>query len=133
MKQARENIDSIWEDNKNLSEPKEIQECFAQYYKQLFSAEPVRKEQDNARKLIMSLVPKLLDNEDSKMLEATISKKEIKEAIEALSNDKSPGPDGFPVEFYKENVEWIVDDLHEIYSKAIHKGSLGENINQGLI
>lgn len=129
MKQARENIDSIWEDNKNLSEPNEIIECFAQYYKQLFSAEPVSEKQENARKLIMSLVPKLLDKEDSRILQGGFSKEEIKEAIDALSNVKSPGPNGFPVEFYKDNVEWIMDDLHELYSEAIHKGSMRENIN----
>lgn len=49
----------------------------------------------------MSLVPKLINKEDSKLLEMDITKEEIRGAILVLSNDKSPRPNGFPVEFYK--------------------------------
>lgn len=81
----------------------------------------------------MSLVPKIIDKEDNKLLEMDITKEEIRGAISALSNDKSPSPDGFPVQFYKESIGWFVDDLYSLYIEAIIKGSLGKNVNQGLI
>lgn len=54
-------------------------------------------------------------------------------AISSMGNSRSPRPDGFPVEFYKKNIEWIVDDLHDLYLEAISKGTLRREINQGLI
>lgn len=62
-----------------------------------------------------------------------ITRDEIKNAILSLSNDKSPGPDGFPIEFYKMNIDWVPDDLTKLYEEAICKGTLGKEINQGLI
>lgn len=43
----------------------------------------------------------ILAPEDVESLEAPISVLEIEAAIESLNNNKTPGPDGVPWEFYK--------------------------------
>lgn len=46
------------------------------------------------------LLPKLQDD-DRELLNANISEKEILQSINSLQNNKSPGPDGFPIECCK--------------------------------
>ncbi|XP_059072101.1 uncharacterized protein LOC131872684 [Cryptomeria japonica] len=58
---------------------------------------------------------------------------DINNAINSLKNDKTPGPDGLPIEFYKANQHWIAKDLLEIYNEALAQGSLGPSINKGII
>ena len=50
-----------------------------------------------------------------------------------MADDKSPGCDGFPCEFYKHLWEKIGPDLHKVYLEAYHSKSLGAIINKGNI
>ena len=45
-------------------------------------------------------VPQLAADEND-ILTAPFLEKEVFEAISQMKNNKAPGPDGFPVEFYK--------------------------------
>ncbi|XP_057839519.2 uncharacterized protein LOC131049476 [Cryptomeria japonica] len=90
-------------------------------------------DQGRARDLIKSLVPKLLNEEDCSHIGKHLSKEEVEQAITSLSNDKSPGLDGLLVEFYKANLNWISEELLDLYEEAIDRGSLGKEINQELI
>lgn len=42
-----------------------------------------------------------LSPDDALSLEGNISDQEIEGAIKAMNNSKAPGPDGLPLEFYK--------------------------------
>ena len=42
-----------------------------------------------------------LSNEDAEKLEGEIKLKELSDALKILKNEKSPGLDGFTVEFFK--------------------------------
>ena len=50
-----------------------------------------------------------------------------------MANDKTPGLDGFPCEFYKTFWDMIGPDLLHVYQEAMHTGSLGALINKGNI
>lgn len=78
-------------------------------------------------------MPRKISEDESIQLAAEISKEEIKREILAMSNDKSSGIDGLPVEFYKVFIDWICEDLHRVYMEDLAKGSLGHDTNQGLI
>lgn len=71
--------------------------------------------------------------DESNLLKSKIIVHEIKDAIRALKDNKAPGPDGLLVEFYKTNIDWIADDLYDIYNEALATGTLGEFINRGII
>ena len=47
-------------------------------------------------------------------LEAPLSMKELEEIVKELPNNKSPGLDGLPFEFYKENFHLIQEDLKKM-------------------
>ena len=42
-----------------------------------------------------------MSDADNDILVAPFSEKEVFDAIAQMKNNKAPGPDGFPVEFYK--------------------------------
>lgn len=50
-----------------------------------------------------------------------------------MADDKAPGCDGFPSEFYKSLWPCIGPDLHKVYLEAFHSQSLGKMINRGNI
>lgn len=88
-----------------------------EYYKQLFGPP-----EDNYVSLDESRiedVPQLTAVEND-ILVAPFSEKEVFEAISQMKNNKAPGPDGFPTEFYKKCWHIIKGDLlplfHDLFS-----------------
>ena len=47
-----------------------------------------------------------------------------------MANDKAPGCDGLPCEFYKAFWEEIGLDLHKVYLEPYNSNSLGNIINK---
>lgn len=47
-----------------------------------------------------------------------------------MANDKAPGLDGFPYEFYKELWDLVGPNLLNFYKEAMINGSLGSIINK---
>ena len=69
-----------------------------EYYKQLFGPpEDSSVSLDGSR---LEDVPQLTADEND-ILVAPFSEKDVFDAITQMKNNKAPGPDGFPVEFYK--------------------------------
>ena len=78
--------------------PDGIERAHVDFYSSLFSPEEI--DYDRKRDLLDS-VNKTLGQADRELCERAISLAELTESINSLSLNKSPGPDGFPVEFYK--------------------------------
>ena len=74
-----------------------------------------------------------LSDECSDLVEKEIMLDEIKSTIKSIKNDKSPGVDGLPVEFYK--IFW--NDTHDIllysYNHSIGVGYLSISQQRGVI
>ena len=51
------------------------------------------------------------------ILTAKLTKEEIKKAIPETDNNKTPGLDGIPYEFYKTHIEEIAENLPDIFRK----------------
>ena len=71
--------------------------------------------------------------EDKVLLDRPISIGEIRDAIMDMHNDKAPGLDGLPVEFYKAHVNTLLPILLELYNEAYKRGKLNPSARQGLI
>ena len=69
------------------------------FYKKLYRTENVNEK--TQEKLLRNVKTKL-SKEKQTELDKPFTEKEIAKAIEKLQNGKSPGLDGFPIEFYKE-------------------------------
>ncbi|KAJ3598549.1 hypothetical protein NHX12_002058 [Muraenolepis orangiensis] len=63
-------------------------------------------------------------------LGAPISTAETQEAIRLLQNGKSPGPDGYIVEFYKAYSDQISPPLTKLYNKSFSNGRLPPTLSE---
>ena len=62
-----------------------------------------------------------------------LSPEEVAKAISALQTNKSPGPDGFPVEFYKAFSAELVPMLFNMYNESFESGSLPKTLREASI
>ena len=67
------------------------------------------------------------------MLEKRIEIEEIKNTVKQLKNNKSPGIDGLPAEFYKIFWNDIKDILFESFNFSIYSGKISISKRQGVI
>ena len=60
-----------------------------------------------------------MKNELNEQLTKSINKNETKQAIYQMENDKSPGIDGIPVEFYKTFYDTLENDLIQLHNNIL--------------
>ena len=78
--------------------PSEILKIQHEYYRKLYTK--VELPEDNLGYLDKLQAPKL-SVEDKDRLDQPIQPEEIVQAMKDFDNNKAPGPDGFPIEFYR--------------------------------
>ena len=79
---------------------KEIQQCFENYYKDLYTNLD-SAESSCIKHFLDSLDLPSIGSEQNKIMLADITRKELDNAISNLKTNKMPGTDGYPAEWYK--------------------------------
>ena len=72
----------------------------------------------NKNQLLTKILNKLQTQQNEK-IRSYINKNELKQAINQMENNKSPGLDGIPIEFYKTFYEVIENDLLQLYKSIL--------------
>lgn len=83
--------------------------------------------------VIKDHIPKKLDTSCSQFLDHTLSIDKLEHVVFSMAANKNPGIDGLSVEFYQIMWKYIKDGFYMVYLKALELGSLGLDINRGLI
>ena len=81
------------------------------FYKKLYTTEKVN---DRIQENLLRNIKTKLSKEKQTELDKPFFEKEIEKAIQKLQNGKSPGLDGFPIEFYKEYWYKIKDPVQPL-------------------
>jgi hypothetical protein len=111
----------------------DILQAFVHHYEQVFTAQAPSAASEHALHACLAVTPSRLAPEQYNFCEQKLTLSDLKEAVDSMANDKAPGCDGFPCEFYKAFWDDIGPDLHKVYLEAFAARSLGTLINKGNI
>ncbi len=110
----------------------QINHCFYEFYSELYTSESHKDEN-----LILSFFDKItlpsIDSETTAELETPFSVEEINASIMSMQNAKSPGPDGFPSEFYKKCKNKLSPLLSNVFEESFSSGTLPPTMRQAVI
>ena len=99
------------EDGQRLTDQSNILDETVNYYTNLYTAE--KELNKTEQEIFLNNVHRQLSESDKRELESNLSLKELKEALDDAENEKSPGCDGLPYEFYKQFWSLLGNDLLE--------------------
>eukprot|EP00253_Pinus_taeda_P022245 PITA_22245 len=122
-RRARNQIDKIEVDGRELKEQEEIKNAAFEHFKALLTADP----QQNDSASFLSVLESKIKEEHNSKLEQDPTEEEIREATFSMQQDKAPGPDGFSVAFYRQHWETIRKDFVRMVKNAFRKHKLGDN------
>ena len=130
-KKASDGINQLAEkqDGEIFTDRENILRIATNFYKNRYTSEKVNEKiQDK----LLGKIKTKLSKEVKDELDAPITVEEVEKAIDNLPRGKSPGIDGFPVEFYK--VFWTkIKTLFMAYLRAVKRDGLPNNRNVSII
>lgn len=100
------------------------------FYIQLFSATLLNVKEQN---FFLKALNFSLSDSDSGLCEGVVTEEECLRALNSFSNNKSPGIDGLPYEFYKHFWTLLGSDLVSVFNDCFSRGSLSYSQRTGLI
>ena len=110
----------------------EINLCFKNFYSKLYTSESLRNDS-----LLDSFFDNLniptIDERVAAGLEETFTTEELTRAINSMQTGKSPGPDGFPSEFFKKFAGQLAPILRSVFDESFEAGSLPPTMRQAVI
>ena len=104
-------------------DPTEINKIFCSFYSDLYSSQCPPDVWDGVNPLDKIVFPKI-NGELGRELGSPVSTREVQEAIMSLQSGKTPGPDGFTVEFFKLFSATIAPALQRMYNESFAEGRL---------
>lgn len=101
------------------------------FYKKLLRTEYlVFNEVKDAR--VSQLITRHITDAQYTMLQVDVTDAEIKATEFAMKNEKAPGPDGFPIEFFKESWSIVGADVLATIRNFFHSGRLLQSANAAI-
>ena len=130
-RKADQTIRVLTKDNLDVvSEPQDLLKETHNFYKQLFTAQPIDVQARD--KFLNCTIPKLSDDA-RESCEGLITEEELRKAVMAMENNKSPGCDGLTSNFYKKFWPILGERLSRVYNYAFNNGLLTVSQRRGII
>jgi hypothetical protein len=129
---AKQAITSIRDPDTRLihHDPFTILATWRSYYQRLFTAEVCdRSEQD----IMLDLLTRRLNKSEVESCEGELTAEECHAALHGMSRGKTPGSDGFPMEFFAYFWDLLGPDLVRILNLAYRTGQLSTSQRRGII
>ena len=130
QRQTRNSISELRVGDRTVTSHKNILTACRDFSVNLYTAEPVDlKCQD----WLLNQMDSTLTSEDQEKCEGAFTLSECYEALSQMQTNKSPGADGFPVEFYRRFWSSLGNDLVEVLNYSYEHGQLSDSQKQGII
>lgn len=108
-----------------------INEQFRKFYEDLYATENCDKAK--LAQFFNSLRIPTVGQQDRTDLDSSISAAVIDRAIKRMRSGKAPGPDGFPIEFFKKFSDKLIPLLRNVYAEALERETLPPTMTQATI
>jgi len=82
---------------------------------------------------LAQMFPRFADEEDNRKLMRPVDEDELKEVLGSFQKDKSPGPDGWSVEFFLDLFEVLGQDLIQVVEDSRSSGRIPASFNATFI
>ena len=105
------------EDETIIKSETQVLDAIENYFNDLYTSASSATQEEYDSFIQELHLPKLSDEEQDE-LEGLLTYDECKQVLETFQNDKSPGEDGFTVEFYKFFFELLGHNLVENFNEA---------------
>jgi hypothetical protein len=106
----------------------EIKEVAHEDFKRLYTEDNEQDQDNNAWRMLEHILQKTI-LEANKTLLQEVTEEEIVQAIWGLEWEKSPGPDGFSIHFFRSFWEVIKSDLKRMINYTLRKKKVGGATN----
>lgn len=130
LARPRNIIEALYDENGNeKTEMSEILNCVSSFYSDLYRSEEL---DEAALSQLLSKVNKKVNDFNGK-LEVELSLDELTKAVNSMPNNKTPGSDGLPKEFYMTFWDELKVPLLEMYKESLGTGTLPSSLREGSI
>ncbi len=117
-----------------LEDPKDINLEFKKYYQALYKSDFDNKNINTEIENFLDGLPiPKINTVDKDLLDAGISEEEVLGAINSLQNNKAPGPDGFPIEYFKVFAKKLLSPLTNMIREALDNQVLPHSLEVATI
>ena len=120
------------EDETVIKKETQILDAIENYFSNLYLSTDSTTQEDYDEYIQDLSLPRLSDEERDNM-EGVLTYEECKKVLETFQNDKSPGEDGFTVEFYKFFFDLLGHDLIASFNEAYEANELTISQRRGVI
>lgn len=119
-------------EGKITSDPGEINNIFVSFYESLYQSEfPASPFNQNI--FLDGLNIPSISEETRLDLDRELEFEEIVNAINSMNSNKAAGPDGIPIDIYKEFKEKLISPLLDMFTEAFQQGCLPFSLRSALI
>ena len=123
----------IKKDRTEVSDQKHILNELKSYYSNLFKSQDLQLENFDLNELLYAYHVNKLDNLQSESIDGPLTYTEIHMALKQMKNNKTPGIDGFPAEFFKVFWKQLGMLILKALNNSFEKGTLSTSLRQCLI
>lgn len=115
-----------------VTEAADILETLQNYYERLYSSRCEGGEEDLIHYLAQIHMP-VLSTESKQLLDRPLTLEELERALQLAPNDKAPGSDGLPAEFYKVYKDTLLPQLLLVFQEAVDSGQLPASMREAIV
>ena len=125
-KAQKSHISSVYDSSgSEVLSQSEIENAHVDFYTSLFSEEPIDVDMQN---VLLSSLSHQLSRDQALLCEGPLTLDEISFSVNNMNTNKSPGPDGLTVEFYRKFWDLLAPHLVIVFNCCLEAGEMCESM-----